>query len=125
MSCIFCAKGNAELLVENELAKSFYDAYPVTNSHVLVIPKRCCEDYFSLTDDELLACDDLLKKCAELIENNDPTVQGFNIGVNSGEVAGQTVFHCHFHLIPRRKGDVSVAKGGVRNVIPGKGDYCP
>jgi diadenosine tetraphosphate (Ap4A) HIT family hydrolase len=57
------------------------------------------------------------------IERTDESVQGFNVGVNEGEVAGQTVFHCHIHLIPRRRGDVADSTGGVRNVIPGKGSY--
>tara|TARA_Y100000294_G_C8276828_1_gene225128 strand:- start:91 stop:342 length:252 start_codon:yes stop_codon:yes gene_type:complete len=72
---------------------------------------------------EPLACDDLLKQMKDKIQPEDKTVEGFNIGMNSGEVAGQTVFHCHIHLIPRRKGDVENPKGGVRHLIPGKGFY--
>ena len=73
--------------------------------------------------EELIGCDDLLKKAKQNIEFEDKSVKGFNIGMNSGEVAGQTIFHCHIHLIPRRVGDVRNPRGGVRHLIPGKGDY--
>ena len=97
--------------------------FPVTGLHSLIIPKRHAATYFELTNEELLACDDLLRKLSEKIKSSDSTVEGFNIGLNAGEVAGQTIFHCHFHLIPRRKGDVENPRGGVRHLIPGKGYY--
>jgi len=95
----------------------------VTDGHTLVIPKRHAEDYFSLKKDELIACDALLRQLRVDIQHDDPLVEGFNIGINSGAVAGQTIFHCHIHLIPRKKGDVENPRGGVRHLIPGKGDY--
>ena len=80
-------------------------------------------DYFDLTKKELLACDELLKKIKQDIQAEDASVDGFNIGMNAGLSAGQTVFHCHIHLIPRRTGDVENPCGGVRHTIPGKGFY--
>ena len=71
----------------------------------------------------MLACNDLIKKIKKKIQNEDKTVDGFNIGTNSGVVAGQSIMHCHIHLIPRRKGDVDNPQGGVRGVIPSKQHY--
>lgn len=111
------------IVISNEMAYAIYDGFPVTALHALVIPKRHAATYFDLTTDEILACNDLLRKVSEKIKSDDSTVAGFNIGLNAGEVAGQTIFHCHFHLIPRRKGDVENPRGGVRHLIPGKGCY--
>ena len=91
--------------------------------HTLIIPKRHCQDVFELDSHELKAMHDLSKKIKDQDQEQDPSIEGFNIGYNSGEVAGQTVFHCHMHLIPRRHGDVSNPIGGVRNIIAGKGSY--
>ena len=88
------------LIAENALAYAIYDKYPVTDGHLLVIPKRHADDYFGLTTDEVLACDALVRQLRAEIQNNDSSVEGFNLGMNAGEVAGQTVFHCHIHLIP-------------------------
>ena len=122
-NCLFCNIPKERVVAENELAYAICDGFPVTEHHTLVIPKRHAEEYFALTQDELLACNELLHSERKDILKNDQTVEGFNIGMNSGEVAGQTVFHCHIHLIPRRKGDVPDPKGGVRHLIPGKGFY--
>lgn len=121
--CLFCNPPKERVLLEDSLAFALGDAYPVTPLHTLVIPHRHVPDYFSLTPDELLACDALLRNLSKTVKAEDDTVEGYNIGVNVGAVAGQTVFHCHFHLIPRRRGDVENPKGGVRHVIPGKGAY--
>ena len=99
------------------------DGFPVTSLHTLIIPNRHVETYFELTEHEVLALNSMINKHKQLIEEEDPTVSGFNIGMNCGEDAGQTVFHCHIHLIPRRKGDVDEPRGGVRHLIPGKGTY--
>jgi diadenosine tetraphosphate (Ap4A) HIT family hydrolase/5-methylcytosine-specific restriction endonuclease McrA len=109
------------IVIANDLSYAVYDKYPVTKQHFLVIPKRHVADYFGLSPEELLACDALLRQLRSQIKDEDSTVEGFNIGMNVGEVAGQTVFHCHIHLIPRRRGDVPDPRGGVRNLIPGKG----
>lgn len=121
--CTFCSISADRVIADNALAYAISDKYPVTEGHLLVIPKRHAESYFSLTQEELLACDVLLRQLRNDIEREDSTVKGFNIGINSGKVAGQTVFHCHIHLIPRREGDVDDPRGGVRHLIPGKGKY--
>jgi len=89
----------------------------------LIIPKRHYENYFDLKSVELLAFNELIIKTKEKLLKDDKTILGLNIGINQGEIAGQTIFHTHIHLIPRRKGDVENPRGGVRNVILGKGDY--
>ena len=99
------------------------DLFPVTDLHTLIIPKRHAETYFDLSDVELDEMQGVLRRQREVILEQDEMVTGFNIGINSGEDAGQTVFHCHIHLIPRRKGDVPEPRGGVRGVIPGKQRY--
>jgi ATP adenylyltransferase len=123
IACPFCGIPHERIIAENQLAVAIGDGFPVTDLHSLIIPKRHVEDYFELTKDELLACDELLKIVREKILASDNQVGGFNIGLNCGLVAGQTIFHCHTHLIPRRKGDVENARGGVRHLIPGKGNY--
>jgi diadenosine tetraphosphate (Ap4A) HIT family hydrolase len=122
-SCLFCPIPPERIIAENELAYAIRDAFPVTDGHTLVIPKRHAQDYFELTSEELLACDDLLRQIRKDILSGDSAVEGFNVGMNVGEVAGQTIFHCHIHLIPRRRGDVENPRGGVRGVIPKKQSY--
>ena len=121
--CIFCNIKKSDLIDENELAYLSYDSYPVTDLHCLIIPKRHVKNYFELTDEEIVACNKLIKKVKKEIENKDPTVKGFNIGTNSGKTAGQSIMHCHIHLIPRREGDVKNPQGGIRSVIPLKQYY--
>jgi len=121
--CLFCNIPPVRIILENELAYAVRDGYPVTEMHSLIIPKRHIQDYFDLTTEELIACDQLIRSLKNEISNSDQSVNGFNIGINSGETAGQTIFHCHIHLIPRRTGDVDNPRGGVRNVIPGMGNY--
>jgi len=121
--CLFCNIPPVRIVLENELAYAVRDGYPVTEMHSLIIPKRHIQDYFDLTTEELIACDQLIRSLKDEISNSDNSVNGFNIGMNSGETAGQTIFHCHIHLIPRRTGDVDNPRGGVRNIIPGMGNY--
>lgn len=121
--CPFCCISQERIIAENQLAVAISDGFPVTEFHTLIIPKRHVEDYFGLTKDELFATDELLKNIREKILSSDNSVEGFNIGLNCGLVAGQTIFHCHAHLIPRRNGDVENPRGGVRHLIPGKGNY--
>ena len=121
--CLFCNIKESGLTDENRLAYASYDTYPVSEFHCLIIPKRHVKDYFELTNDEVLACNDLIKKIKEEILLKDPSVKGFNIGSNVGKTAGQSVLHCHIHLIPRREGDVENPQGGVRSVIPLKQHY--
>ena len=122
-ACIFCNPDQQRVFLANELAYAIWDAFPVTEGHALVVPKRHAADFFDLTPAELLACDDLLRQAKDLLTARDKGFCGFNIGANAGEAAGQTIFHCHIHLIPRRTGDVENPRGGVRHVIPGKGFY--
>ena len=121
--CLFCNIPQERIVLENDLAYAVRDGFPVTKMHSIIIPKRHIKDYFDLNKDELLACDHLIPSLKEEINNSDSSVNGFNIGMNAGESAGQTIFHCHIHLIPRRTGDVDNPRGGVRHTIPGKGDY--
>lgn len=121
--CLFCTIPTERVLAANKLAYAILDGFPVTPLHALVIPRRHAPSYFELTPEELLACNDLLLRLRRDFTERDAAIAGFNIGVNAGEAAGQTVFHCHIHLIPRRAGDVENPRGGVRHVIPGKGFY--
>ena len=121
--CLFCNINSKDLVFDNKFAFASFDSYPVSKYHSLIVPKRHILDYFELTNDELLACNDLIKKIKKKIQNEDKTVDGFNIGTNSGVAAGQSIMHCHIHLIPRRKGDVDNPQGGVRGVIPSKQHY--
>ena len=121
--CLFCSIKESGLADENKLAYASYDTYPVSEFHCLIIPKRHVKDYFELTNDEVIACYELIKKIKEEILLKDPSVKGFNIGSNVGKIAGQSVLHCHIHLIPRREGDVENPQGGVRSVIPLKQHY--
>ncbi len=121
--CVFCEMAPARLVITNQLAYAIYDGFPVTLHHCLIIPKRHTETYFDLTDEEHHACHQLMVEMKAKIQTEDESVNGFNIGINSGESAGQTVFHCHIHLIPRRTHDVDDPRGGVRGVIPDKQKY--
>ena len=125
-SCLFCdipTRESMRIISENALAYVVRDAFPVTPFHTLVIPKRHVRDFFGLAQAELNSINMLLGDQREKLLAVDTSIAGFNIGANCDEVAGQTIFHCHIHLIPRRRGDVDVPRGGVRNVIPGKGVY--
>ncbi len=121
--CIFCVIRKEELQFENRLAYSSIDSYPVSEFHSLIVPKRHVETYFELSSEEIQACNELILKTKEKILKQDTSVKGFNIGTNAGKIAGQSIMHCHIHLIPRREGDVEDPQGGVRSVIPKKQHY--
>ena len=121
--CIFCKIKKEELRFENELAYSSSDSYPVSKFHSLIVPKRHVQNYFDLNQAEIQACNELIFKAKDQILKEDSTVKGFNIGTNVGKEAGQSIMHCHIHLIPRREGDVENPQGGVRSVIPLKQHY--
>lgn len=121
--CVFCTLEPSRIIAENDLAVAIRDIFPVTEYHTLIIPRRHVADYFDLTPEEHEAIRELLTSRRESIQKADNTVTGFNVGVNCGADAGQTIFHVHVHLIPRRKGDVENPKGGVRGVIPAKQGY--
>lgn len=121
--CPFCAVDGPTVIAENKLAFAIYDAHPVAPLHALILPLRHIATYFEMTPGEVLAVDELLRQVRDDILAKDRSVEGFNVGINVGAVAGQTIFHCHVHLIPRRRGDVSDPWGGVRTIIPGKARY--
>ena len=121
--CPFCNPDlTREFLLESTIAYAMFDKFPVSNGHTLIIPKRHCADYFELSFKEQSACWFMLNKVKKIITTKfNP--DGFNIGINVNKSAGQTVSHVHIHLIPRYENDVANAIGGVRNVIPLKGNY--
>jgi diadenosine tetraphosphate (Ap4A) HIT family hydrolase len=122
-SCAFCDEAFRERAIEQtDLVVAVEDRYPVTDGHVLIAPKRHTPDYFSMTQAERRETDDLLRLLRNRMRAKDHSVEGFNVGTNSGEVAGQTVPHAHVHLMPRRRGDVERPEGGVRGVIPERQD---
>ena len=121
--CLFCNIEKSGCAHENELAYASYDSYPVTEHHCLIIPKRHIKNYFDLSNKELIACNDLIQIVKDEITKKDPSIKGFNLGTNIGKVSGQSILHCHLHLIPRREGDVDNPQGGVRSVIPNKQHY--
>ena len=121
--CLFCNSKVSGIAHENDLAYASYDTYPVTEQHCLIIPKRHVVDYFELSNEELIACNDLIKIVKNEVLDKDKSIKAFNVGTNAGKIAGQSIMHCHIHLIPRREGDVENPQGGVRSVIPQKQHY--
>jgi ATP adenylyltransferase len=121
--CLFCEVTQERVISENELCIAIRDLYPVTNDHTLVIPKRHVSDFFDLYQPERNAVHSLMDEQRNMIQKQDQSVTGFNTGSNSGVDAGQSILHCHVHLIPRRKGDAKNPRGGVRGVIPSKQSY--
>ena len=122
--CIFCIKNNCTIILTTKFFFIIRDtAYPVTKHHTLIITNRHVADFFELTKEEMTELDEILKNQKEELNNLDEEISGFNVGVNIGKDAGQSIMHCHLHLIPRRKGDVEDPRGGVRGVIPEKQKY--
>jgi len=121
--CPFCNPDKEiELILESATAYAIYDKFPVNNGHTLIIPKKHISDYFLLTFKEQSACWFMLNRVKEII-NDKFHPDGFNIGINVSEAAGQTISHVHIHLIPRYNGDVQDPRGGIRGVIPEKKIY--
>ena len=121
-NCFFCGIAEDMKVAENELCFAMRDGFPVSEGHTLIIPKRHVADYFDLTDEEIMAMQTMMRELkVKLDEELSP--DGYNVGINVNEAAGQTVFHVHMHLIPRYHGDVEQPRGGVRGVIPSKRDY--
>lgn len=119
--CLFC-KDPRGVSLQNELAYSARDSYAVSPGHTLVIPRRHVASFFDLTPEEINACMALITEERKLLDEEFKP-DGYNIGVNVGPAAGQSIFHVHIHIIPRYEGDVENPQGGVRHVIPGKGHY--
>ncbi len=122
--CIFCNKTNYTVISSTKHFFIIRDtAYPVTKHHTLIITNRHVDDFFNLTKDEMGDLDEVLKEQKKELKKLDKEISGFNVGINIGKDAGQSIMHCHVHLIPRRKGDVDDPRGGVRGVIPEKQKY--
>jgi len=120
--CPFCNLQKSRVILDNDHAIAIYDGYPVTPGHSLIIPKRHISSFFEATREEQTALLDLLAEVRErLLAEHNP--DGFNIGINDGAAAGQTVMHLHIHLIPRYDGDMSDPRGGVRWIFPDKAAY--
>jgi len=120
--CPFCDVPEDEILQENELCFARWDKFPVAPGHLLVIPYRHFSNYFDATTDEIIALWKLVHETKHVIrERHSP--DGYNIGVNIGRAAGQSVVHLHIHVIPRYEGDTADPFGGVRGVVPGKARY--
>ena len=121
--CLFCNKKKQKIIFTSELLFVVRDSYPVTKLHTLIIPHRHVSNFFDLNDKELNDLNKILKKERKSLLVLDKEITGFNVGVNAGKDAGQSIMHCHIHLIPRRKGDIENPQGGVRGVIPKKQKY--
>ncbi len=123
--CPFCElpADRFEVLDQNELCLTLHDNFPVSEGHCLVIPRRHAETWFDMTAAEIEAANRLIHRSRERLRQADPTITGFNIGTNAGKSAGQSVFHAHIHLIPRRDGDQENPQGGVRKIFPDKAHY--
>jgi len=113
--CIFCTLPKTDILVENELALAFFDKFPVNEGHVLIIPKRHVASLFDATREEIMDIWALLGNVKEMLDKRFHP-DGYNVGINVGAAAGQTVFHMHVHVIPRYQGDVPDPRGGVRKI---------
>ncbi len=118
--CIFC--GNPEFVIENELAFAHYDTYPVNPGHCLIITRRHVAEYFQATAEEKAAIWTLVDEM-KLIIDKEYKPDAYNVGVNIGKAAGQSIPHLHIHMMPRYKGDMEDPRGGVRGVIPHKQKY--
>ena len=122
-NCIFCNKSKLNIVFQDENFYVIRDAYPVTKNHTLIILNEHDKTYFDLEDKDIVQLNNIIKLQKKSLMDEDNSITGFNIGINQGESAGQTVIHLHIHLIPRRKGDVNDPRGGVRGVIPSKQKY--
>ena len=122
--CFFCNRAKKESIYSSEFLFVVRDnKFPVTKHHTLIVPHRHVSDFFDLNNNELNDLAEVLKKQRKLLIYLDKEITGFNVGVNAGVDAGQSIMHCHIHLIPRRKGDMDNPRGGVRGVIPSKQKY--
>ena len=109
-------------LIENELGFVIYDGFPVSKGHCLVVPQRVYSNYFDSTEDEIIGLQKLVLETKKFLDK-EYQPEGYNVGINCGEVSGQTIPHVHIHVIPRYEGDMDNPRGGVRGVIPSKQKY--
>jgi diadenosine tetraphosphate (Ap4A) HIT family hydrolase len=124
MPCLFCdiKDDQAIHIASSQNFVSIYDENPVTEGHALIFPKKHIESFFDLNKEEVIEFYDLIREVKKLIDKVYKP-DAYNIGINNGQAAGRTIHHLHLHLIPRYEGDVANPRGGVRHIIPGKGDY--
>ena len=119
---VFLEVPEAAWVCANDLAFAFRDRFPVSPGHTLIVTRRVTPDWFSATDDEQRAVLSLIAEVKQRLDN-ELAPDGYNVGFNAGVAAGQTVVHLHVHVIPRYAGDVPDPRGGIRHVIPGRGNY--
>ncbi len=117
MECIFCEQDEDNIIKENELSFAIFDRYPVNEGHMLIIPKRHFSNFFDATAEEIESVYQLLHECKKLLDE-EYQPDGYNIGINVDQAAGQTIMHLHVHLIPRYSGDVDNPRGGIRKLKP-------
>lgn len=122
-TCPFCHLPTERIIAADGPCVAFRDGFPVSQGHTLIIPKRHVKSFRDLTEEEWMAVRRLAQTLSAALLKEDPGITGINFGANDGASAGQSVFHCHFHLIPRRDGDHPHPRGGIRCVIPGKANY--
>ena len=124
MDCVFCniIKDKKEIIAENSLAVAFYDSFPVSKGHTLIIPKRHVETYFDLNEEEIKAIFNLSQEVKEILTKLYQP-DGYNVGFNVGVDGGQSVMHCHMHVIPRYHGDALNPRGGIRKVVKNDKKY--
>ena len=120
--CPFCQIEESQILLKNDLCFAIFDKYPVNRGHILIIPFRHVPTYFDASWEEKVAILELIERAKEFLDREFKP-DGYNIGVNVGKAAGQTIMHLHVHVIPRYRGDTEDPTGGVRNVIPERGNY--
>lgn len=120
--CIFCNLRDERIIYECNQTIAFIDTYPASPGHTLVVPKRHIPTYFDASENEILAIGKAVQICKEFLDN-EFNPDAYNIGINNGEAAGQSIKHLHVHIIPRYKGDVEDPKGGVRWILKNKANY--
>ncbi len=123
LDCPFCALDENRIITESDHFIVIRDLYPVTPLHTLLVSKTHLDTFFDLSDDERSELNRVVVEVAESLVSEDGAIEGFNLGANVNEVAGQTVLHFHYHVIPRRLGDIADPRGGIRGVIPDKQKY--
>jgi len=122
-NCPFCHIADSDrVIMESTLSLAFFDGFPVSKGHTLIIPRRHVSSYFDLSQEEKKDIWEMVDKVKESLQTQYHP-DGYNVGINVGQAAGQSVFHVHVHVIPRYFGDVENPKGGVRGVIPDKQKY--
>jgi len=122
MSCKFCRVSDDSTTGSSQMSRAFYDQFPISKGHTLIIPRRHVASFFGLTPEEQADLFALASKCKETLDA-EFSPSGYNLGINDGQSAGQTIMHVHLHLIPRYEGDKEDPRGGIRWIFPDKAAY--